>query len=168
MWDIRPEQPGDAGAIRRLHELAFEGPAEAGLVEALRASGDHVGELCLVALRDGELVGHVELSRASLDSGHDVLALGPVGVLPELQRGGAGSALIREALHRAAATDFPIVVLLGHPTYYPRFGFEPATELGVDAPWDVPAEAWLALRLPAYRDDVRGTLVYPAPWGAVT
>jgi putative acetyltransferase len=124
-WDIRPEQPGDAGAIRRVHEVAFEGPA-------------------------------------------DVLALGPVGVLPELQRGGAGSALIREALHRAAATDFPLVVLLGHPAYYPRFGFEPAAELGLDAPWDVPPEAWLALRLPAYRDDIRGTMVYPAPWGAVT
>jgi predicted N-acetyltransferase YhbS len=79
-----------------------------------------------------------------------------------------GSLLVEEGLRRAARTDFPLVVVLGHPGYYPRFGFEPAAGLGIVAPFDVPAEAWMALRLPAYGPEARGTVTYADAFGAVT
>lgn len=168
MPQVRPERPGDAGAIRHVHERAFApSGAEADLVEALRASPDHVPELSLVALGDDAVIGHIAFSRARLDSGHPVLALAPMGVLPEHQRRGAGSALVTEGLGRAAGTNFPLVVVLGHPDYYPRFGFEPADALGVLAPFEVPPEAWMAHRLPAYRPEARGTVAYADAFAAV-
>lgn len=162
MFAIRPELPEDHDAVRRVHELAFApSTEEAELVDALRASGDHVPELCLVALFGDEVIGHVCFSRARVD-GVEVLALAPMAVLPEWQRRGAGTALVREALRRAAATDLPLVVVVGHPAYYPRFGFEPAGGLGLRAPFDVPADAWMAHRLPAYRSEIRGLVTYAA------
>ena len=159
--NVRPETPADIGDVREVHRRAFAPSlVEADLVDALRASPAHVPELCLVAVRDEVIVGHVAFSRAHVGSGHPVLALAPMGVLPECQGQGVGSALAAEGLRRAAGTDFPLVVVLGHPAYYPRFGFEPADALGVSAPFAVPAEAWMVYRLPAYRSDARGTVAY--------
>jgi putative acetyltransferase len=168
MWDIRPEQLEDFEAIREVHERAFEpSPVEAQLVEALRESDVHAPALCLVALQDRSVVGHIAFSRARLETGPEVLALAPMAVLPEYQRQGAGSALISEALARAAETRFPVVVVVGHADYYPRFGFEPANALGIEAPFDVPPEAWMAHRLPAYTREARGTVVYPDAFESV-
>jgi len=130
-------------------------------VDALRAGDAYMPELCLVALDGDTVAGHIAFSRAHLDSGHPALALAPVGVLCERQGHGAGSALVREGLQRAAQTQLGLVVVLGTPAYYPRFGFEPAGDLGIEAPFPVPAEAWMAHRLPAYRAEVRGRVVYP-------
>ena len=169
MLTIRPERSDDHDAVRALLRSAFEPDGgEAELVDALRAGGDHVPELCLVAVEDEEVVGHLFFSRARLASGHDVLALAPMAVAPERQRDGIGSRLVEDGLGRAAATAFPLVVVLGHPGYYPRFGFEPADAFGVRAPWDVPADAWMALRLPAYRPEARGLVSYAAAFDAVT
>jgi putative acetyltransferase len=140
---------------------------EARLVEALRESEAHVPELCLVAIRDRSVVGHIAFSRARLELGPEVLALAPMAVLPEHQLHGAGSALISAALRRAAETHFPLIVVVGHADYYPRFGFEPADALGIKAPFDVPPEAWMAYRLPAYTPEARGTVVYPDAFGSV-
>ena len=160
---MRPERPEDFAAIRAVHERAFAPSGEeAELVEALRRSGDM--ELCLVGMAEDAVVAHIAFSRAHVGD-HPVLALAPMGVLPEHQRRGIGSALVTEGLRRAAETDFPLVVVLGHPAYYPRFGFEPAEPLGITAPFTVPAEAWMAHRLPAYRPDVRGTVAYAAAFG---
>jgi putative acetyltransferase len=167
-FTVRPEQSHDHAAIRRVHEAAFGQPTEADLVDALRAAGDLVPELCVVAESDGAVIGHIAFSRAALDAGVEVLALAPVGVLPERQREGAGSALNHAGLERAGATAFPLVVVLGHAGYYPRFGFEPAEPIGVLAPFDVPPENWMALRLPAYRPEARGTVRYAEAFGAVT
>jgi predicted N-acetyltransferase YhbS len=161
MPSVRPELPHDAEAIRALHEQAFApSHAEARLVDLLRAAGELEYELCLVAVDGERVVGHIAFSRARVDSGHEVLALAPMAVLPERQSEGIGESLVREALHRARATRFPLVVVLGHAAYYPRFGFGPASDLGIVAPFEVPPEAWMALKLPAYRPEARGVVTY--------
>ena len=162
------EQPEHFAGIRAVHEAAFGQPDEADLVEALRAEGAHVPELCLVALAGEQVVGHIMFSRATLGSGHEVLALAPVGVLPELQRQGIGAALNRAGLDLAERTAFPLVIVVGHAEYYPRFGFEPAGAHGVEAPWDVPPEAWMIHTLPAYTPDARGLVTYAPAFDAVT
>ena len=162
---IRAERPEDHAAIRRVHELAFGQADEADLVEALRAAGDHLPRLCLVAVGGDDVVGHISFSEARLDTGVPVLALAPMGVLPDRQRQGVGSVLMREALRRAAATDFPLVVVVGHADYYPRFGFERGENHGVVCPFPVPAEAWMVHLLPAYRPQARGTVEYPEAFG---
>jgi putative acetyltransferase len=109
-----------------VHQRAFApSTAEATLVDELRAAGDLVAELCLVAVRDGAVGGHVAYSRARV-AGHSVLALAPLAVLPEHQRTGVGALLMRASLERARRTPFTAVVVLGHPAYYVRFGFTPA------------------------------------------
>jgi putative acetyltransferase len=166
---VRPERPEDYTAIRAIHERAFDpSPVEAQLVEALRDDDAHVPALCLVAIGRGEIAGHIFFSKAHLQPGPQILALAPMAVVPEHQRKGAGGALLAEALNRAEETDFPFIVVVGHADYYPGFGFEPADPLGIAAPFDVPAEAWMAYRLPAYSPEVRGTVVYPDAFAAVT
>ena len=165
MCQVRTEQAPDIDAVHALHLRAFEpSTEEAELVDGLRADADHIPELCLVALRDGEVAGHIAFSRARLDTGATVAVLAPVGVLPERQRSGIGAALVEEGLSRAHDTGLPLVIVLGHADYYPRFGFEPAKPLGIEAPFPVPDEAWMALRLPAYAGE-RGTVVYPRAFG---
>jgi putative acetyltransferase len=166
--DVRPEAAPDRDAIRHVHERAFApSMAEARLVDELRAAGDLVPELCLVAEEGGEVVGHIAYSRASVESGHEVLALAPMGVLPERQRGGVGSTLVRESLDRAASTEFPLVTVLGHPRYYPRFGFEPAGSYGVLDPYGAPPEAWMVHRLPGYTPEARGRVTYAQAFALV-
>ena len=170
MSSVRPELPHDADAIRAVHQQAFApSEGEARLVDLLRAAGELEHELCLVAVDHDEIVGHIAFSRARLDSGDEVLALAPMAVLPERQSEGIGAALVSEALHRAQATRFPLVVVLGHAGYYPRFGFRPGADLGVVCPYDgVPPEAWMALPLPAYRPEARGIVTYADAFAAVT
>lgn len=162
--EIRPERADDADALRALHLAAFApSRVEAEILDALRADGDLVGELSLVALRDGAVAGHVAISRAWVDGAAgavDVLALGPIGVEPALQRGGVGGALMRACLAAAAETAWPLIALLGHADYYPRFGFEPADALGIRCPYPVAPEHWMAYRLPAYDAGLSGTFRY--------
>ena len=163
---IRGEQREDFAAIRRLHIAAFGQPIEADLIEALRRASDHVPDLCLVADVGDRVVGHVFFSRARLEPGGEgVLALAPMAVRPDLQGRGVGSALVREALRRAVATDFACVVVLGHASYYPRFGFVPGATIGVRAPFDAPAEAWMAR--PLGDAQPRGVVAYPPAFAAL-
>lgn len=160
MTRVRAERDGDAPDIRRVHESAFGRRQEADLVDALRGTAAWLPGLSLVAEEDGRVVGHVLFSRATLDGGAPVLALAPVAVLPSLQRRRVGSLLLEEGLQRAAETDVGLVVVLGDPEFYSRFGFETAREFGVLSPVPVPDEDWQALRLPSWRP-VSGTVVYP-------
>jgi putative acetyltransferase len=166
--DIRTETPADFDAIRAVHTEAFApSPVEAKLVDDLRAEGALVTDLCLVASEGEAVIGHIAFSRAMLDpSGHEILVLAPMGVLPDHQRQGVGMQLIGQSMRRAALTDFPLVSVLGHAEYYPRFGFEPARPLGIDPPFDVPDEAWMARKLPRYSDDAKGTVRYAQAFDA--
>ena len=169
MTTTRPETPDDFDAIRELHAAAFApSEVEAKLVDQLRGDGDHVPELCLVATGDDDaVIGHILFSRARLDSGHDILVLAPMGVLPERQRAGVGTALIADALGRADESAFPLISVLGHADYYPRFGFEPASPLGLRAPFEVPDEVWMARPLPRHTPDARGTVRYARAFDAL-
>ena len=155
---IRAARPEDAAAIRRVHEEAFGRPAEADLVEALEAEGRTV--MSLVATIDDELVvGHVLVSLAHVGE-TAILALAPLGVLPEHREGGHGHALVRAAVATARETAFPVMVVIGSPAYYGKLGFEPARRLGLKPPFKIARETWRAVRLPAWDDTLRGTVRY--------
>ena len=124
MISIRAERPEDLPAIRHVNEMAFERPDEADLVDALRGSDAWLPELSLVAEDESGIVGHALFSLVQLDSGPDLLSLAPMAVASDRQRAGIGSSLIRHGLELAQHTEYPLVVVLGHPAYYPRFGFE--------------------------------------------
>jgi putative acetyltransferase len=133
---IRRETPADVDPIRAVHRAAFPEPVEAGLVDALRADVGWLPALSLVA-EDSGVVGHVVCTRAWVGTGADrapALGLGPLGVLPERQGTGVGSALMHAVIAAAEALDESVVVLLGHLDYYPRFGFRPAVEVGITPP----------------------------------
>jgi putative acetyltransferase len=134
MTVIRPEQPGDKAAIASVIERAFGRPDEARLVERLRADGDSV--VSLVAEADGELVGHVLLSRMSAP--FRALGLAPVAVAPERQRSGVGAALIEEALALARSGGWDAIFVLGEPAYYRRFGFRADLAAGFASPYAGP------------------------------
>jgi putative acetyltransferase len=163
---IRSETAADRDAIRRVNELAFPGREEADLVDALRGSGAWLPELSLVAEDDSGIVGHVLFSVVALDSGPDLLSLGPMAVLPDRQRAGIGTMLVRRGLELAKGTNYPLVVVLGHPEFYPRFGFVPARPQGIETLYEAPDEAWMVLQLPGYERQVRGTVCYPPAWAA--
>lgn len=144
---IRRERPADHDAVRALHRAAFaRDPAtgvrrapgdvvEARLLDELREDAGFLPHLSLVAVRDDAVVGHVIATRGWLEpTGAPVLGLGPVGVLPAAQGAGVGTVLVHALLAVAEAAGEPLVALLGAPTYYRRFGFRPAAELGIAAP----------------------------------
>ena len=162
---IRPEAPGDEAAIRAVHHAAFGGPTEGRIVDELRGSDAWVPGCSLVAVDDGTIVGHVVMARAVLERKDEpparVLVLGPIGVRPDRHREGIGAALMRRAIGAAVARAEPLIVLLGHATYYPRFGFEPARRIGLEPPAPWSDEAWMALRLPPWTPELRGIVRLP-------
>jgi putative acetyltransferase len=168
---IRPERPDDAAAIRALHDAAFGGTDEGRIVDGVRGTDAWLADLSLVAVDDatGEIVGHVLVSRGRVERpgspDRAILILGPIGVRLDRQRQGVGAALMRRAIELATAHDEPAIVLLGHASYYPRFGFQRARPVGLEAPAAWPDEAWMVLRLPAWTRALRGTVRFPAPFG---
>lgn len=157
---VRDAVAADGAAIRNLLASAFEGTAEADLVEQLRADGDVSFEL--VAEEDGRLVGQVLLSR--MVSPFRALALGPVAVAPERQRSGVGSRLIEEAHRRARGSGFDAVFVLGDPAYYGRFGYDLAAADGFESPYSGPHFMALPLNgsLPASSGPLRHAPAFAA------
>lgn len=162
---IRPETRQDLRSVEAVAEMTFGRRLEVRMIESIRASDGYVPELSLVAEDEetGALVGHIMLSYVELEgTGRCVLELGPLGVRPSRQRQGIGSQLVREALARADALGEPLVVVLGHPEYYPRFGFRPSRELGIERPHrGIPEDAFMAVPLGAYDPALRGRIVFP-------
>jgi putative acetyltransferase len=151
MITIRAEKPEDISAIRIVNERAFGRPEEGEIVDRLRESCPDF--LSLVAEADGGIVGAILFTPAVIEGvGRRIagMLLGPLAALPERQRQGIGSALTRRGLDLLGERGCPFVVLVGHPEYYPRFGFEHASALGLTCPWDgVPDDAWMACILDA-------------------
>ena len=145
---VRPETATDQDAIYHVNVAAFGRPAEADLVNALRR--DNALSLSLVAERDGQLVGHIAFSLvrvADEQNAFDAPALGPMAVLPMHQGQGIGSLLIEAGLAAMVEQRAKIVFVLGHPTYYPRFGFVPAQRYGIECEFDAPAEVFMVCLL---------------------
>ncbi len=164
-WVTRAESPADVPAVRSIHLAAFETPAEADLVDALRGDPSWLPGLSVVVTDPaGRVVGHALLTRCSIDA-TPALCLAPCAVLPELQRSGAGSAAIRAALQAARERGEAYVTVLGHPDYYPRFGFQRASTFGIRVDLDVPDEALMAMTLDETRPLPAGTIRYAAPIG---
>ncbi|MBT2506052.1 N-acetyltransferase [Streptomyces sp. ISL-98] len=164
-WNTRAETSADVSAVREIVLAAFETALEADLVDALRTDSSWIDGLSIVATdQDGKLVGHALLTRCHIDD-TPALCLAPVSVLPEYQRTGAGSAAIRTALQAAKDMGEHFVTVLGHPAYYPRFGFTRASAHGIGLTVDVPDEAMMALALDAGHPLPSGTVRYAAPFG---
>jgi putative acetyltransferase len=168
---VRRELPSDAAAVHAVHTAAFgrgrSGEvAEAGLWDQLRNAGDVVPQLSFVATIDGHVIGHAGCSWADVEDTR-VVALGPLGVRPEHHRRGVGTALVHTVLGGADARDEPMLVLLGDPAYYSRFGFEPADPLGVAPPDPGWTTRFQLRRLSAWADAPRGKFRYAAAFDAV-
>ncbi len=165
-WHVRPETTEDIPGIRRINLAAFETAEEADLVDALRRdrSAWLPGLSYVADAPDGTLVAHALLTRCHVDD-VPAVALAPCAVLPAHQKSGAGSAVIRALLDAARAAGERTAIVLGHPPYYPRFGFAPAaSRFGILPPQPWPDEAFLARSLDGSIPP-RGTVRYAAPFG---
>ncbi|WP_192780521.1 GNAT family N-acetyltransferase [Nonomuraea africana] len=164
-WTTRPETDRDIPAIREVNLGAFPTPLEADLVEALRADPAWLPGLSIVAEdADGTIAGYALLTRCHVGDA-PALALGPCAVLPRHQKRGAGSAAIRAGLQAARDLGENLVLVLGHPEYYPRFGFVPASRYGIRPSFEVPDEAMMALVFDQTLAVPSGTIVYAPPFG---
>jgi len=148
---IRPERPEDASRIHEVNQLAFGQPAEADLVDKLRAACAE--SLSLVA-EDETVVGHILFTPVVVDGGTGRvvgMGLAPMAVHPDRQRQGIGSQLVTQGLEALRDRGCPFVVVVGHPEYYPRFGFEPASKHGLASQWEgMPDEAFMVLILDSF------------------
>lgn len=147
---IRQERPEDAAGIRHVNVQAFGRPAEADLVDLLRTRDQVI--LSLVASQGDLIVGHILFSPVRIESEGGLFAaaavgLAPMAVLPELQKQGIGTQLVKHGLEQCRQTSYECVVVLGHAEYYPRFGFVPASRYGLKCEYDVPDEVFMALEL---------------------
>ena len=159
---VRAEQAADAVAVHRIHELAFGRRDEADLVDNLRGEG--VILCSLVAEIDACPAGNVLFTRMWIGARTEAVALAPVAVLPGHQRRGIGAALIREGLDRLRRLGEQIVLVLGEPGYYSRFGFSVEKAASLSSPF--PAEAFMALELaPGALDGVQGPVRYAKSFG---
>ncbi len=174
---IRPEQPGDAPAISNVNQLAFGRPNEGLLVENLRKRPEFRPDLSLVAEIDAEIAGHVLLLPVGLQTDRGeiplaatpLLSLGPIAVLPNYQGQGIGGKLILAGHQRAQALGYTAIVLLGHPSYYPRFGYKMAKLFGLTNPWKIDDMPWMVIELhKGALDQLEGLVRYPEEFNAAS
>ena len=162
---IAPETEQEYELIKKVNDLAFNRINEGQLVEKLRNKPCFIRELSLVAKYKEEIIGYALFYPIKIknDSGTcNSLSLGPVSVLPKYQNKGVGSKLIKTGLEIAGKLGFKAVIVIGHPRFYPRFGFEKASKWRIVSPYPVPEEAFLAKELVANGlNACDGTIQYP-------
>lgn len=167
---VRQEVPRDYKETEDVVKKAFEQAEHADhtehlLVSRLRKSSAFIKELSLVATANGKIIGHILFTKLEIVHGNKVfpsLCLAPLSVLPEYQRTGVGQLLMEEGLKRCTELGYTSVILLGHPSYYPRFGFRKASDFKINAPFTAPDEAFMAIELiPDSLSKVQGTVKFP-------
>lgn len=164
--EIRKERDRDLAAIRELNRLAFGQDQEARIVDALRSN--HAALLSLVATLNGQVVGHIMYSPASVGERLTGAALGPMAVRPEHQRHGIGTKLVEAGNQTIKDRGDPFVIVVGHPDFYPRFGFKSASSHGIMCEWELPDEVFMLLVLDQTRmRGVSGLAKYRPEFSAV-
>ena len=163
MFTVREESPADVAVIREVNRAAFGGDDEARLVDLLRAEDCVL--VSYVAMDGDRLIGHILFSPLTIEPARGelaVAALAPMAVLPEWQRRGVGSALVRAGLDKCRRQGIGAVIVVGHPEYYPRFGFSAALARNLQSPYPDLGDAWMALELtPGALSGVSGRVRYP-------
>lgn len=163
---IRKETPQDYALVEQLIEIAFQNEQHSDhkehfLVKKLRKSEAFIPELSIVVQIEDKIVGHILLTKITIDNQWSSLALAPVSVLPEFQGQGIGGRLIKEAHKLAKDLGYGSVILLGHNDYYPRFGYKQLSQFGIKLPFEVPLEVCMAIELiPNSLKEVSGTVCY--------
>ena len=146
---VRREEPGDGAAVRQINEEAFGSGLEAGIVESLRNAADTIS---LVATLDDQVVGHILFTPVTLEPARPhvrLAALGPMAVRPDLQRQGIGTRLVRAGLQVCAESGYAAIVVVGHPEFYPRFGFHSGAARGLRCEFPVPDDVFMVRELEA-------------------
>lgn len=166
---IRKEQTEDYDTVYRLVKEAFANAEqtdgnEQDLVVKLRKSKSFIPELSLVAVEDGKIVGHILFTKARVN-GVEVLALAPLSVLPAYQNKGIGLSLIKRGHEEARKLGYGYSVVLGHSKYYPKAGYVPASQYGVQAPFEVEDENFMAICLSENKDKLNGMIEYDKAFG---
>ncbi len=162
----RPERPADVDSIRQVNRLAFGGDDEPQIVDRVRDSADPI--VSLVADDDGGVVGHILFSPVTLGHGNArlLMGLGPVAVMPARQRQGIGSALVLAGLEECRRFGVAGSVVVGHPEYYPRFGYTRASAFGLTCQFEVPDDVFMALELVKGAFDSGGLICYHPAFSA--
>jgi len=167
---IRQENPGDYPAVAEMIKSAYKNVdysdhREQFMVERLRSSGAFIPELSLVAEAGHKIVGHIMLTRIVIRNQQEAivsLCLAPLSIAPEFQGQGVGTQLVTDAHRIAKELGYRSVTVLGHPKYYPRFGYEPMKKHGIQVPFDIREENCMIVSLTEYGlTDVRGKVEYP-------
>ncbi|NLY46662.1 MAG: N-acetyltransferase [Tissierella sp.] len=164
---IRTESKSDYNQVFKVNYEAFRNREdEPKLVEKIRNSEKFIPELSIVAEENNQILGHILLSKADVieeDINHEVIVLAPIAVKPEFQNKGIGSLLIQEGLKRCKNLGYGLVLLIGHPTYYPKFGFKPARQYGLELKqFNVTDEVFMVCEvIKGELDRIKGELRYP-------
>jgi putative acetyltransferase len=167
MTTIRRECPADFPSILEVNRQAFQADEEGRLVDCLRDGG--FARLSLVAILDDQVVGHILFSDLRIETNRgtiQALSLAPLAIMPAYQRRGIGSMLVREGLRTAEHSGDRIVVVLGNPAFYERFGFSAQHAAGLKSRYAGPHYMALALQ-PGALDGVEGDVRYPPPFDAL-
>ena len=169
MLEIRQANKNDYEEIYNVVKTAFETAEhcdgnEQDLVVALRKGDNFIPELSLVALKDNKIVGYILFTKIRIGE-YEEVALAPLGVLPKYQKKGIGSKLIKEGHIIAKKLGYHYSVVLGSNEYYSKFGYIPAVEYGIQAPFDVPSENFMAIKLNDTSEDVKGIVKYAKEFG---
>ena len=165
---IRPEADADKAAVFEVNAAAFPTEAEGKLVDTLRVSADPF--ISLVAVDEQDVVGHIMFTPVTLEpfDNLQLMGLAPMAVSPSRQRGGIGTELVKAGLDRCRALGIGAVAVLGHPEFYPRFGFRPSSQWGIKCEYDVPEDVFVLLGLAAdYLQNKQGIIRYHAAFADV-